>query len=117
MLQVHRSLEEVTEKGREEEGGLSVGVQLPLQELVKSLREWGLHLQQEVAVLLWDVVVEQHWYPLPLELLFALLLSLMCALLHSPTEDKAADRLQAQTSSAVKIRIRTVTGINKYSWI
>jgi hypothetical protein len=108
-------LEEVTEKGKEEEGGLSGGVRFLLQELVKSLREWELHLRQEVVALLWDVVVEQHWYPLPLELLFALLLSLTCALLHYPTEDKAADRLQAQTSSAVKIRIPIITGINKYS--
>jgi hypothetical protein len=101
-------LEEVTEKGKEEEGGPSVCVQFLLRELVKILREWELHLQREAAVLLWDVVVEQRWYPLPLALLFALLLSLMCASLHSPTEDKAADRHQAQTSSAVKMRIPIV---------
>lgn len=58
LQQVHHSMEEVTEKGEEEEGGLSVGGHSLLQGLVKILREWELHLRQEAAVHLWDVVVE-----------------------------------------------------------
>jgi hypothetical protein len=100
LLQLHHSSGEVTEKGEEAEGGPSVCVWFLLRELVKILREWELHLQQETAVLLWDTVEEQRWYPLPLELLLALLFSLMSASLHYPTEDKTADRLHAEVSYA-----------------
>jgi hypothetical protein len=41
----------------------------------------------------------------------------MCAWLHSPTGDKAADRLQAQESSAVKIRNSTVKYHTQISYL
>jgi hypothetical protein len=81
---------------------------------VKSPKELEVRLQQVVAGLPWDVVVEQHLYPPPLELLFALLLSLMCALLHYPTEGTAADPLQAQVSSTIKVRKSITTSVNKF---
>jgi hypothetical protein len=104
LLQVHHSLKQVTEKGKKEEGDQSVGEQFLLEGLVKSPKELEVRLQQTVAGLPWDVVVEQHLYLQPLEPLFALSLSLMCALIHYQTEGKAVDPLQAQVFSTIKIQ-------------
>jgi hypothetical protein len=114
---LHHSLEQAIEIGKEEHGGQSVDVQMLPQGLVKNLKKVEVRLQQGVAGLLSDAVVEQHWYPPPLVPLFASLLSLMCALLHSPTAGKAADRLQAQKSSAVKIRNSTVRYHTQISYL
>jgi hypothetical protein len=84
---------------------------------VKNLKKVEVRLQQRVAGLLLDAVVEQRWYPPPLVPPFASLLSLMCAWLHSPTGDKAADRLQAQKSSAIKIRNSTVRYHTQISYL
>jgi hypothetical protein len=107
----------VTEKGKEEYGRQPVDVQLLPQGLVKNLMEVEVRLQQRVAGLPLDAVVEQHWYPPALVPPFASLLSLMCALLHFPTGDKAADRLQAQKSSAVKIRKSTARHNKQISYL
>jgi hypothetical protein len=103
LMRVHHLLEQVTEKGKAREGGQSVGAQFLLQGLVKSPKELEVHLQLAMVGLPSDAVVEQHLYPPPLEPLFASLLSLMCALLHYPTEGKATDPLQVQVSSAIEI--------------